>query len=178
MPTGGGQDQSSPDPAHPVELPLFKSRSISGFIIIHNGPIHWVSRRQRITARSSAEAKIYATDECVKGLLRIQHLIHDCNVKNIYMPHNTPTKIYNDNNACVCWAKSSTTKGLRHISIRENAVRESVQNKTISIHHIDGSYNIADIFTKELKDKSLFLKIRDIITSVGITSPPMSPVSE
>ena len=146
----GGQDQSIPNPAHPVELPLFKSRSISGFIILHNGPIHWISRRQKITARSSAEAEIYATDECVKGLLRLQHLIKDCNVSQLYMPTNTPLKIYNDNNACVCWAKGSTTKGLRHLTIRENAVRESVQKKTISVHHIEGSYNIADKFTKEL----------------------------
>ena len=30
----GGQDQSLPDPQNPVELPLFTTRSISGFIIV------------------------------------------------------------------------------------------------------------------------------------------------
>jgi hypothetical protein len=27
--------------------------------------VHWMSRRQKVTAVSSAEAEIYATDECV-----------------------------------------------------------------------------------------------------------------
>ena len=91
---------------------------------------------------------------------------------------HTSICVLNDNNACVCWSKSRTTKDLRHITIRENAVRESVQNNTISVHYIIGSYNIADIFTKELKDTFLFLEIQDVITSIGISSPPMRNVSE
>jgi hypothetical protein len=57
-------------------LPLFISRSMSAFYIDLLGPIHWMSRRQKVTvhwmsrrqkvtAVSSAEAEIYATDECV-----------------------------------------------------------------------------------------------------------------
>ena len=64
----GAQDQSVPDPMNPVELERFKTRSISGYILMLNGPLHWSSTRQKITARSSAEAEIYATDECVKTL--------------------------------------------------------------------------------------------------------------
>ena len=59
----GPQDQSKVKPGKtPPELETFKSRSISGYIIWYGGPIHWISKRQAITARSSAEAKIYATD--------------------------------------------------------------------------------------------------------------------
>ena len=148
MQTGGGQDQSIPDPNKPQELLPFVTRSMSGFIIIQNGPIHWVSKRQKVTARSSAEAEIYATDECVKELLRLQHIINDMNTAHIYTPNKEPIQVYNDNNACVCWSKSTTTKGLRHITIRENAIRESVSNKTVSIKHIEGKINIADIFKK------------------------------
>jgi hypothetical protein len=32
------------------------------------GPLHWFSKHQSVTAGSSAEAEIYATDECVKFL--------------------------------------------------------------------------------------------------------------
>ena len=42
------------------------------------------------------------------------------------------------------------------MTIRENAVRESVLDGTVLIKHIAGSFNIADIFTKELKDTSTF----------------------
>ena len=131
-----------------------------------------------MTARSSAEAEIYATDECVKALLRLQHLIADTHTKSIYLPTNSPVEVYIDNNACVCWSKSTTTKGLRHITIRENAVRESVQGKTVVIRHIAGNFNIADIFTKELRDTSTFIQIRDVITSQVPNSRRLNSRSE
>ena len=56
-----------------------------------------------------------------------------------------------------------TTKGLRYIQIRENAVRESVQSNFVTITHIDGKINIADLFTKEDKDTAHFISIRDIL---------------
>ena len=59
----GPQDQSVPVTPVPDSVELFKTRSISGHIIILNGPLHWSAKRQHITARSSAEAEIYATDE-------------------------------------------------------------------------------------------------------------------
>ena len=59
----GPQDQSIPKPGNPPQhLDLWKSRSISGFMIWLGGPLHWQSKRQSITARSSAEAEIYAID--------------------------------------------------------------------------------------------------------------------
>jgi hypothetical protein len=52
-------------------LPLFASRSMSAFYVDYLGPLHWMSKRQTITAGSSAEAEIYATNECVKFLLEL-----------------------------------------------------------------------------------------------------------
>ena len=63
-----------------------------------------------------------------------------------------PTTIYNDNSACVAWSHSLSTKGLRHIQIRENAVREIVQAGKIKVKHIAGVLNLSDLFTKEDKD--------------------------
>ena len=79
------------------------------------------------------------------------------------------TKIYNDNNAAVCWSKNSTTKGLRHVQIRENAVRESVLSQFIKVLHIAGKINLADMFTKEDKDAKHFISIRDQIMADKIT---------
>ena len=78
-----------------------------------------------------------------------------------------PINVYNDNNACVCWSKSTTTKGLRQITIRENAIRESVDNDFIKVLHIAGKTNIADLFTKEMKDISHFTKLSNLV----VTSP-------
>eukprot|EP00957_Ditylum_brightwellii_P150816 11483401-Ditylum_brightwellii.AAC.1 len=51
-----------------VALKLFKTRLILGFLIWNHGPIHWVSKRQLIMVRSSADSKIYTTDECTQPL--------------------------------------------------------------------------------------------------------------
>ena len=59
--------------------------------------------------------------------------------------------------------KTHTTKGLRHITIRENTVCESMDTKFIDVRHIAGKTNLAIIFTKDLKNMSLFLKMQDLI---------------
>ena len=83
-----------------------------------------------------------------------------------------PIKIYTDNTACIQWSKNKTTKNLRHLQINENAVRESVQSNKIRLLHVPGSENLSDIFTKEDKNTSHFLKLRNIILS-----HPQSPIS-
>ena len=50
---------------------------------------------------------------------------------------------------------------MKHINLRDNAIRESVHLGELSISHIAGSLNCADIFTKELKDVSHFCRLRD-----------------
>jgi hypothetical protein len=54
------------------------------------------------------------------------------------------------------------SKGLRHIQTRENRVRENVTSKFVNILHVNGKHNIADIFTKEMKDVSHFVELRDL----------------
>jgi hypothetical protein len=61
-----------------------------------------------------------------------------------------------------------TSKGLRHLQIRKNAVRESVQNSFVTISHVSGKINLADIFTKKDKDTSHFLTVRDVLMSAPL----------
>ena len=91
----------------------------------------------------------------------------DLGILHILMP-GKPINVYNNNNACVCWSKSTTTKRLRHITIRENAVQESVDEKIIQVLHVSGETNLADMFTKEMKDTSQFISLRDLI----VRDPP------
>ena len=158
----GPQDQHIPNPhkTYP-QIDLFKTRSMSGYLIWCNGPIHWTTKRQTITARSSAEAEIYATDEATKIILYIRHILKDLNLLKIFMP--TATNVYNDNAACVCWSSNMTTKGLRHVQIRENAVRESIKCKIIKVLHIEGKINPSDLFTKEDKDSQHYLNLRNLL---------------
>jgi len=154
----GPQDASTNSTVQ--EVPLFVSRSMSAYYIDLLGPLHWLSKRQKVTAASSAEAEIYATDECVKFLLELSQILEFLGVKDIFMP--STSIIFNDNNGCVQWSKAATTKGLRHIQMRENRIRENIVSKFVKILHIDGKINLADVFTKEIKDISHFVEIRDL----------------
>ena len=157
----GPQDQSIPAPKATLqELDLFKTRSISGHLITFKGPIQWSSKRQKITARSSGEAEIYATDECVKDLMHMRNLITDLELHEEILDEKT--KLFNDNMmACVQWSKNTTTKGLRYLQIRENAIREN--KHWLDILHVEGKKNPADIFSKEEKSPQHFLTIRNTI---------------
>jgi hypothetical protein len=158
----GPQDQSVPKTSSQLpQLPLFQTRSVSGYLLWLGGPLHWVSKRQSITARSSAESEIYATDECCKALIHLSMLIEGLNLLKEVMPK--PTNVYNDNQACIIWSRSMTTKGLRHVQIRENAVRESQQTGFIRTKHCQGKFNLSDMFTKEDKNPAHFIEIRDHI---------------
>jgi hypothetical protein len=143
---------------------------MSAYYIDLFGPLHWCSKRQTVTAGSSAEAEIYATDECVNFLLELIQLLEFLEVRHIFMP-TTPI-VFNDNNACINWSKQSTTKGLHHIQMRENRVRENVLSNTVSIQHVCGKNNLADLFTKEMRDTSHFVELRDLMLR-----PRLSPMT-
>ena len=104
--------------------------------------------------------EIQSVDECTKAFQYIQHILQDMNMTELL---DIPTPIYNDNAGCVAWSNTVTNRNLRHLQMRENVVRENVQKKYIKILHCDGIENIADIFTKEDKDKQHFLLLRDIL---------------
>jgi hypothetical protein len=112
-----------------MELPLFASRSMSAFYVDLLGPLHWLSKQQTVTAGSSAKAEIYATNDCVKFLLELVQLIDFFELQDVFMPGTNV--ILNDNSACVNWSKRCTTKGLRHIQMKENHVGENVANNLL-----------------------------------------------
>ena len=96
----------------------------------------------------------------------MQHLVEDLNLIDFIMPD--PTPVLNDNNSCVIWSQSNTTKGLRHVQIRKNAIWESINAGFITVHHVEGAINMADLFTKEEKSVEHFITIRNqIMTDVS-----------
>jgi hypothetical protein len=46
--------------------------------------------------------------------------------------------------------------------MKENHVHENISSQFVSIQHIDGQINIADIFTKEMKDTGHFVTLRNL----------------
>jgi len=61
----------------------------------------------------------------------------------------------------VNWSASCTTKGIKHLNLCENMVRERHQAGQVMVVHIPGIINPSDIFTKEMKDATHFRRLRD-----------------
>ena len=94
------------------------------------GPIAWKAIRQEQTLLSSCEAEIYTTSEGAKLSVDVRNLATDFSrTSKSLTDATTPTKVYNDNMSCVNWANNLTTKGIRHIELRETRVREWVQRQ-------------------------------------------------
>ena len=73
------------------------------------------------------------------------------------------------NQGAIQWSKGTTTKKMRWIDLRENLVRENLHAKTINVSHIPGKINLSDIFTKEFRDTTHFLSLRNSF----MISPPL-----
>ena len=145
------------------QVDLFKYRSMSGYILFRcGGPISWQTIRQQRTSLSSCEAEIKAVNEATKKTISIRNVIEDLIQCGYPMDDlQEHTSIYNDNEGAVAWSHNLTTKDMRHVSLRENYVREGVQDKTVDVLYVPGKINPADIFTKEMKDGATFRRLRD-----------------
>jgi hypothetical protein len=125
------------------------------------GPISWSSFRESRTSRSSCETEIKSADEATRVTQHLRHVLSDLDMHDI----NTLTPVFNDNQGCIEWSKSTSIKNLRHFNIRENAVREAFQHREIDLKHHPGVRNPADLFTKKHKDKSHFIALRECLVA-------------
>jgi len=122
-------------------------------------PILWKAHKESRISRSSCEAEVKATDECVKQAQMFHHVLTDLGL----LDPTLPTPVYNDNHGSVDWSNSSSTKGMRHVNIRENAIREARDMNEEASIHIPGSANPADLFTKEFKSDSTLQSLRNLL---------------
>ncbi len=142
-------------------LLLFKFWSMNGGIIFKNGgPIGWLSKCQECTSLSLCEAKIHATNATSKKVVDFCNLFCSMSDSSHFLTHiNSPTVLYNNNNACVKWLHNLTSKAARHIELCKNSVCEWVRDKTLQVRHVSGKVNPANIFTKEMQDGAHFRRL-------------------
>ena len=135
---------------------------MSGATIMQSsGPNTWKADWQERTALSSCDAEIRVTNMGSRLTVNTRNMISSlADLGYTILNCTPPTNLYNNNDTCVKWCHNMTTKGKCHID-RENSTREWVANGTISVSHISGKCNIADIFTKEMRDSANFCRLRD-----------------
>ena len=123
-------------------------KSISGYVIVcGGGPLTWSSKQQTIVALSSCEAEYIACAHCARQIVWLRSLFEE-----LGFVQSDPTLLRCDNQGTVvCTHDPHSHSKMKHIDIRIHFIRECVNNRILTVHHVPGIENSADLFTKPLE---------------------------
>ena len=135
-------------------------KSMSGYaIFIGRCLVSWNTKKQSVTAQSTAEAEYLAMGETIREALYIQHVLVELGLKlNI--------RLHCDNQSAVQIAKDPRrAPRAKHISQRHHLLMDLLTEGSVQLFHLPGTTNTADVFTKGLPTPE-FLKHRQ---SLGLS---------
>ena len=140
-------------------------RSVTGYVVLMNGgPISWESKRQVVTALSSAEAEYYAASAIGCELVFLRGIIESMGYKQL-----APSPVAEDNVACIHMSCSSAMyHKSKHIDVRVYRLREFVQDGVLELYHVPSADQAADCLTKSLPSPAV-IKHRATITGRGVS---------
>ena len=131
------------------------ARSRHGYIIRFDGcPIVWKSQLQTQIALSTTEAEYTGLSYALRETIPIIHLLQELNENNFKISPPTANihcKVFEDNTGAIELAREPKYRPrTKHLHTKLHHFRSYVENKTISIHHIDTKDQPADYLTKPL----------------------------
>lgn len=128
-------------------------RSVSGVVVLFNGsPLTWLSRKQTAVSTSTMEAEYYAAMEATREIVWVRRLIGELGVSlKVEKFIGSATTLHLDNQAAMAFIENDTNHNrTKHIDTAYHYVRSKLEDKTITLSHIKGVDNPADLYTKAL----------------------------
>ena len=112
------------------------------------------AKTQQVIALSSGEAELYACTKASSEAIGLQSLMKD-------MGCETNISVYIDATATMGMVMKDGLSGVRHIDTQYLWVQEAVKAKRIEVKKVDGTSNVADMFTKPLSAEMIegYLKV-------------------
>ena len=150
-----------------AEVDPSTAKSRSGYLImLASCPVVWSSKLQTQIALSSCEAEYICLSQSLREVLPMMTLVQELKDREFmdeFSPPRVHCKAFEDNSGCV---EMATVHKLRprtkHINVTYHHFREAVHNKSVTIHQVKTTEQLADIFTKPLA-QNLFVKFRKLI---------------
>ena len=140
-------------------------RSTTGFCTFFGtNIISWCSQKQESVARSSTEAEYRALSDTAAEITWLCKVL-----KELQIPLHKAPELYGDNLSSIyLTANPAFHKRSKHFEKHYHYVRERVALGSLTVKHIPGHLQLADIFTKSLPIRP-FASLR---FKLGVTVPP------
>jgi transposase InsO family protein len=140
-----------------------KSRkSTSGVLAQYNGgAVTWSSKKQSSVALSTTESELMAACEAAKEIVWLSRLYGE--ITTVVLQ---PPSLFVDNQSAIKLIRNPVFHHrTKHIEVRHFFIREQLEEGKLSVMHVDGTNQLADILTKPLP-RERFERLRDIILGV------------
>ena len=120
-------------------------KSTSGYFTFVGGNlVTWKSKKQKVVARSSAEAEYRGMAQGVCELLWLRNLLQDLGVKPKYA-----MQLYCDNKASIDISQNLVQHDCtKHVEVDRHFIKEKIDAKIISFHFVSTEEQLADMLTK------------------------------
>ena len=123
--------------------PKTRRSTSGGAMIAHGMCLRTWSTTQRVVARSSGEAELYAAVRGAAEGLGLKSMARD-------LGWNWSVRLWTDSSACKGTCNRSGLGRLKHLDVESLWLQEAVKDKTIELCKIAGATNMADLMTKHL----------------------------
>jgi len=125
-----------------------------GCFFIGNNLISWFSNKQNCVSLSTAEAEYIAAGSSCSQLVWMKQMLKEYNVEQDVLT------LYYDNLSAINISKNPIQHSrTKHIDILHHFIKDLVEEKVVTLEHVDIEEQLADIFTKAL-DAKQFEKLR------------------
>jgi len=105
----------------------------------------WISRTQRTVALFSTKAKYIALSDCGRQCVWIYSILTELGYRF------GPIHISEDNQGSIFMASNPVTESYnKHIDVCFHAIQDFITQGKVKLFFIEGSENLADMFTKNL----------------------------
>ena len=143
--------------ANGTPTPLEASRSQLGYLITFcGGVIDGVSRRQASTAVDTPAAELFAASTAAAKIVSIKGVLQ---FLSFGVLGHEQVPLWCDNDATLLVSKEATSiKRLAYVARRCKFMQELHEEQEILLKHVPGTRNPADLMTKYLETKMLFLE--------------------
>ena len=128
-------------------------------IKLANGPISWVSHKQKTIVLSSTEAEYMALSDSCQQLMWLRSLFNEIGISIQSLP------LCGDNQGSIFLASNPIQeRRTKHIDIRYHFIRYTIEEGKIRLTYCPTEDMTADIFTKALTS----LKAKHFASSMGL----------